>query len=176
MTTVLVEQLRFTFEGHLDPFQYEQGGVKVVGWPGGAKVVDVVANEPVAAPTVVWFIEAKDYRVIDSPPRPANLAKLPETVEAKVRSTIACLPVVVAATPGSPAAAHAGRAMAAGQTRVVLHLEPHPPTGSQTALFPSGFTASVLQKLKQLVKDIDPTPLVLNIARTPAAGVPWTVQ
>lgn len=176
MTTVLVEQLLFTFEAHLDPFQYEQGGAKVAGYPPQAKVVDLVANEPVAAPTVVWVIEAKDYRVIHNPPKPANLAGLAATMDAKVRSTIACLPTVVAAAPGTPAATHAAGAIAAGRKRVVLHLEPHPPTGAQTALFPAGFSASVLQKLKQLVKDIDTTALVLNIGRTPAAGVPWTVQ
>jgi hypothetical protein len=56
----------------------------------------------------------------------------------------------------------------------VLHLEPY--AGDTSTLFPSGFAASVLQKLKQLVKNTDPNPLVLNIANTPAAGVPWIVS
>lgn len=68
---------------------------------------------------------------------------------------------------------HAVNALATPVKRVVLHLEPH--TGLHTALFPIGFAADVLQKIKQLVKAIDPSPLVLNIANTPAAGVPWTV-
>lgn len=63
--------------------------------------------------------------------------------------------------------------MAAPTKRVVLHLEPH--LGPHTALFPGGFEASVLQKLRQLVKTIDPNPLVLNIATTAKAAVPWTV-
>ncbi|MFZ1403942.1 MAG: hypothetical protein WAW03_12695 [Anaerolineae bacterium] len=47
--------------------------------------------------------------------------------------------------------------------------------GPHSVLFPAGFSASVLQQLKQLVNTIDPNPLVLNIANTPAAGVPWSV-
>ena len=53
------------------------------------------------------------------------------------------------------------------------HLEPH--VGAHSALFPSGFAASVLQRLKQLVRTIDPNPLVLNIADTALVGVPWAV-
>jgi hypothetical protein len=176
VTTLLVEQLVFTFAGHVGPFQYEQAGVVVPGWPAGAKVVDIVANEPRANPTLNWLIEAKDYRVITFPPKPANLKGLANTVDQKVRATLASLPKVAAATPASAATAHAGRAITAGRRRVVLHLEPHPPSGTRSALFPSGFAASVLQKLKQLVKDIDANPLVLDIARTPAAGVPWVVS
>ena len=58
--------------------------------------------------------------------------------------------------------------------RVVLHLEPH--EGPHTKLFPRNFSGGVLQKLKQLVKQIDPEPKVLNIANTRWAGVPWTVS
>jgi hypothetical protein len=68
---------------------------------------------------------------------------------------------------------HAANAIAAHSVRIVLHLEPH--VGPHTALFPAGFSASVLQSLRRLVKAIDPNPLVLNIANTAAAAVPWAV-
>jgi len=40
-----VEQLCFTFESSVVPFQYELAGVCVAGWPNESKVVDVVAHE-----------------------------------------------------------------------------------------------------------------------------------
>ncbi|MBT9557536.1 MAG: hypothetical protein IV100_15965 [Myxococcales bacterium] len=43
-------------------------------------------------------------------------------------------------------------------------------------LFPREFSADVLQKLKRLVADVAPGPLVLDIARTERAGVPWRVR
>jgi len=138
--------------------------------------VDVVANEPATAPELVWLVEAKDYRVITNPPKPANLRDLPETIDKKVRSTLAALAVVAAANSGSAANVHAGKAAAAGRRRVVLHLEPHTPTGTQSALFPTNFSVNVLLKLRQLVRDIDLNPLVLDVARTPGAGVPWEVE
>ena len=170
-----VENLDFTFHASVSPFQYEVGGIVVQGWPNGTKVVDVVANEVPDPPAVTWLIEAKDFRVITNPPRPANVAALPATVEGKVRSTIAAFPIVAATSTDNAAKAHAAAATTAVEWRVVLHLEPHPADGAQSRLFPKGFSAGVLMKLKQLVKDIDPNPLVLNITRTVAAGVPWSV-
>lgn len=68
----------------------------------------------------------------------------------------------------------ASRANSATGRRVVLHLEPY--NGPHSALFPVGFAAGVLQKLKGLMRDVDPNPLVVNIARTRSAGLPWTVS
>lgn len=167
-----VEQLDFVFAPHVDAYQYEVGGRCVPEWPPGAKVVDVVANE-VTRPAV-WLIEAKDFRIITNPPNPANVAGLAPTVEAKVRQSLASLPVV-AGKGNSSASVHASKAVVIGQWKVVLHLEPYPRGGSHSHLFPAGFAAIVHQKLKQLVRDLDPAPLVLDIARTPASGVPWTI-
>ena len=172
---VSVEQLAFEFDPRIDPFQYERGGATVPEWPVGRKVVDVVASDPADTPLVVWLIEAKDFRVITNPPKPANLSGLPATINAKVRATVSSLPIVATAITGSAAAVHALHATSVTQYRVVLHLEPHSRSGANSALFPRGFAASVLQKLQALVRDIDSAPLVLNIARTPGAGVPWTV-
>lgn len=91
----------------------------------------------------------------------------------KAAHTIAGLADAAANATVASEKIHAMNALATPVKRVVLHLEPH--TGLHTALFPIGFAADVLQRIKQLVKAIDPSPLVLNIANTPAAGVPWTV-
>ena len=173
MTTVPVENLVFEFAPSVDPFQYEAGGVCVANWPPRSRVVDVVGNE---TPQVVWLVEAKDFRIITNPPRPTNLAQLAETVEAKVRDTLAALPVVAATSGDVHAQAHAACAISVGRYRVVLHLEPHPTAGSHARLFPPGFIANVLLKLRTLVSDIDLNPLVLDIAHTSRAQVPWSVQ
>lgn len=174
VTVVTVERVEFTFDPSVDPLQYESAGVCIAGWPSGAKVVDVVANGTPPPPPVTWLIEVKDFRVITSPPRPSNLGGLAETVEAKVRQTLAALPAVVADSPEQAHRDHAAGASAAARRRVVLHLEPHPTNGAHAALFGVGYAANVLLKLRALVADIDPNPLVLDIARTQRANVPWT--
>jgi hypothetical protein len=135
--------------------------------------VDVVAVEGAPNPTTTWLIEAKDFRIITHPPKPANLLGLAQTVADKAADTVAGLAHASSNASAASEKSHAASAIAAPTKRVVLHLEPH--TGSRSALFPAGFSASVLQRLRQLVGAIDRNPLVLNIANTPAAGVPWTV-
>ena len=94
MTSISVEQLTFTFEPSVVPFQYEKDAVCVVGWPQGSKVVDVVAHDLPVPASLTWLIEAKDYRVITNPPKPTNLVGLAATIEAKVRDSLAALSVV----------------------------------------------------------------------------------
>ncbi len=176
MTSISVEQLTFTFELSVVPFQYEKDAVCVAGWPQGSKVVDVVAHDLLVPASLTWLIEAKDYWVITNPPKPTNLAGLAATVEAKVRDSLAALSVVGAQSTNAAAKAHALVASAAPALRVVLHLEPHPAAGLHAALTPASWIANVLLQLKINLVDIDPNPLVLNITRTPAANVPWSVS
>jgi hypothetical protein len=138
--------------------------------------VDVVAHDLPLPASLTWLIEAKDYRVITDPPKPTNLAGLAATVEAKVRESLAALPLVGAQSTNAAAKAHALLASAAPAMRVVLHLEPHPAAGLHVALTPASWIANVLLQLRINLVDIDPNPLVLNITRTPAANVPWSVS
>ena len=176
MTSIPVEQLTFIFDPSVAPFQYESRAICVVGWPRGSKVVDVVAHHLPVPASLTWLIEAKDYRVITNPPKPTNLTGLAATVEAKVRDSLAALPVVGAQSTNAAAKAHALVASAAPAMRVVLHLEPHPAAGLHAALTPASWIANVLLQLRINLVDIDPNPLVLDIARTPAANVPWSVS
>ncbi|MFM9103649.1 MAG: hypothetical protein ACKOPS_20875 [Cyanobium sp.] len=176
MTSIPVEQLTFTFDPSVDPFQYEVAGGCIAGWPHGSKVVDVVAHDLSLPASLTWLIEAKDFRLITNPPKPTNLAGLAATVEAKVRDSLAALPVVAAQSANAAAQAHALVATATPARRVVLHLEPHPAAGLHAALTPASWIANVLLQLRINLVDIDPNPLVLDIARTPAAKVPWTVS
>ena len=176
MTSISVEQLSFTFDDSVAPFQYEVAGVCVAGWPQGSKVVDVVAHGLPVPAQCTWLIEAKDYRVITSPPKPTNLTGLAATVEAKVRDSLRALPVVVGLSTDAAAQAHATVACAASAIRDVLHLQPHPTTGQHAALFPASWSANVLLQLRINLADIDASPLVLDMARTAAANVPWSVS
>ena len=131
----------------------------------------MVAVDGVPPHSTAWLLEAKDFRVITTPPKPSNIAGLAQFVADKTADTLAGL--AHAQTHASVAGEQqlATAAMASTAKRIVLHLEPH--TGAHSALFPAGFAAGVLQKLQQLVLAVDLKPLVLNIANTPAAGVPW---
>lgn len=176
MTTLQVDTLTFDFAPAIAAGIYDQWQHYSVVWnapPGGQKAVDVVAVDGVP-PSTAWLIEAKDFRVITNPPKPSNISGLAQFVADKARHTLAGL------ADASLRAAVAGEkqlaadAVACARWRIVLHLEPH--TGAHTALFPIGFSANVLQKLRQLVQAIDTNPLVLNIANTPLSGVPWLVS
>ena len=176
MTSISVEQLTFTFDSSVVPFQYEKSAVCVAGWPQGSKVVDVVAHHLPVPAALTWLIEAKDFRVITNPPKSTNLAGLAATVEAKVRDSLVALPIVGAQSTNGAAKPHALVASAAPAIRVVLHLEPHPAAGLNAALTPASWIANVLLQLRINLVDIDDNPLVLDITRTPAASVPWSVS
>ncbi len=49
---IAIEQLSFTFDRSVAPFQYEVAGQCVDGWPRGAKVVDVVAHDRDTPPDI----------------------------------------------------------------------------------------------------------------------------
>jgi len=178
MATLTVEALTFAFTARIADAQiYDKWVHYATVWnapPGGQKAVDVVAIETGNPPSARWMIEAKDFRIITNPPKASNISGLAQFVADKVRDSIAGLGDAATKATISTEKSLAVLAISAPTTRVVLHLEPH--VGAHSALFPAGFAASVLQRLKQLVRSIDPNPLVLNIADTPSAGVPWTVS
>ena len=174
MATLSVDGLYFTFRPSIAARKYDGSlHYRTIWQHQGQTAVDIVAMKMAAAPDTVWLIEAKDFRVITREPEPSNLRGLAETVATKVVDTLSGLADAAANAVVPEEKEHAVRAMAATRTRIVLHLEPH--DGQHSKLFPSNFSGGVLQKLKQLVKGIDPNPLVLNIANTPRAGVPWAV-
>ncbi|HEY6250329.1 MAG TPA: hypothetical protein VI685_10225 [Candidatus Angelobacter sp.] len=176
MPTVQVDSLRFTFLLTVAAECYDKWQHYNNVWNTGGrnqKAMDVVAVETPAAPATTWLIEAKDFRVVTRPPRHSHIAGLAQTVATKTEHTLRGLEDAAVNATLASERNHANIAIAAHKKRVVLHLEPH--TGPRTALFPRGFEASVLQKLRQLVKATDPNPLVLKTANTAMAGVPWTV-
>lgn len=172
MPVLQVDNLSFTFSPHVIAEPYDKWHYYATISGQQQKGVDVVAVENPAVPSTTWLIEAKDFRPA-YPPRPSRIGRLAETVAIKVEDTFLGLEDAVMNATVASEKHHASIAVAAPTKRVVLHLEPH--VGHYTALYPAGFAASVLQKLKQLLRARDLNPLVLNIADTPLAGVPWTV-
>jgi hypothetical protein len=181
MPTLLVDGLRFDFQSCMAAEKYDESQHYLKVWQnfdGGKKAVDVVAMRIQAAPVTVWLIEAKDFRVMRGP---SNIYGLAQDVAKKVNDSLLGLGDAAKRAKIPAEKEHAKRAIAAEQRRIVLHLEPH--VGPHSALFPREFGAGVLQKLKQLVRSVDPNPLIASIAkpaldrpRDVRRDVPWAVS
>lgn len=133
----------------------------------GAKAVDLVFLDT-ADQTICWLIEVKDYRV-HARTKPIDLA---EEIAMKVRDTLAGLLSAKWHATNSDERRYARKLTQATKVRVVLHLEQPAKT---SRLRPRAIEPDkVLQKLKSLIKAIDPHPLVIDHRET-AGKVSWTV-
>jgi hypothetical protein len=131
---------------------------------GGAKAVDILAINSTAC---FWKIEVKDYRQHQR----TKSIRLPDEVALKVRDSLAALVAAKmnANDPGEKAMATA--ALKCSCVRVVLHLEQ---PAKHSKLFPRAFNpANVQQRLRQLVRAIDPHASVHEIGQL--RGAAWTV-
>jgi hypothetical protein len=175
MATLRVDFLDFHFRPSIEATKYDQSAhYLTVLQQQGKKAVDVVAIEVGANPDPVWLVEAKDFRSIRGEPKESNTIGLPKSVLQKVDDTREGLKDAATNATDPTERQYAQRAVTTRNTKIVLHLEPY--QGPATKLLPRNPAAGVLQKLKQLVKHIDPEPRVLNIANTRKAGVPWMVS
>ncbi len=114
-----------------------------------------------------WIIEVKDYRL---QPR-TKAIDLAEEIGQKARDSLAGLAAAQVNANDTEEKAFAREALRCPRLRIVLHLE-QPVTPSR--LTPRAINpANVQMRLKQLVKAIDPHPLVLEKAAM--HGVEWTV-
>lgn len=149
--------------GHCDAeLRCEQcGSAKTVG----IKSVDFLV---VDAHSICWLIEVKDYR---REQRTKTIA-LAEEVALKVRDSLALL---ASACKNANDPAEKSFARDANQTshiRVVLHLEQ---PAKHSKLFPCAIDpADVLQRLKQLLRAVDPHPQVCEIAHM--GFLKWSVR
>jgi hypothetical protein len=127
------------------------------------KAVDVTARDPRGW---LWLVELKDYRVY---PRTKSI-DLVDEVAIKVRDSLAC---ILAAAKWHSQHAHLQEArdhLTATKLRVVLHVEQ---PAQHSKLFPRIYDlANLQQKLKQLLKAVDPHPVVMELA---TGRVPWNV-
>ncbi len=166
MPTIIEGDLQFEFPDTWIAEKYDEWDFhkrKFSHVCNGSKAIDILAIDPGAC---CWLIEAKDHRMGHS----TTAVDLAMLVAQKFRDSLAGL-----ATARVRAAGVEQQASDAGldcpELRVVLHLE-QPPTTSP--LFTVAINpANVLQRLKQLVKAIDPRLHVVDINRS--QNLPWNV-
>lgn len=170
MTTLVDGRIQHAFPASwtaskYDDWPYVRDHV-VNAFVGKNKCVDFVAFDP--ATQTFWLVEAKDFRHHE---REKDLP-LAEELALKVRGSV--IGLVGAARHHAP---HAHQAMAqtfldAARVRVVFHLEQ--PAKPSTMLPRSYALAGLLQKLKQMVRIIDPHPMVVESSSK--VQPPWTIQ
>jgi len=131
---------------------------------GGNKAIDLLVMNP--DDQTLWLIEVKDYRLH----RREKVIELWNEIALKSRDTLAGL-VAVRFNGEEPERTDALRSLGSRNLRVVFHLEQ--PT-KHSKLFPRSFDpAKIQQKLRQIVKPIDPHALVVE--RNQMERVPWAV-
>ena len=130
----------------------------------GTKAIDILAIEQTSC---CWCIEIKDYRR----GRRTKAIDLADEVAIKVRDSLAGLAAAAANANDESEQNQAISALACRRFRVVLHLEQ---PAKHSKLFPRALNPiNVRDRLKQLVKGIDPHPLVVET--TQMNGVTWSV-
>ncbi|MCE8012941.1 hypothetical protein [Billgrantia desiderata] len=168
MTTTLTEQqLAFTFADGVEASQYDDWSFyrnQFIAVCGGTKAVDFVCLDE----DQVWLIEVKDYRQH----RRTKAIDLGDEVADKVRDTLAGLVAAGCNANDAEEQRLAGLALRRSRLRVVLHLE-QPLNPSR--LFPLAVKPdTVLMKLKQRLKAVDPHPRIVD-QQSLTADMPWTV-
>jgi hypothetical protein len=133
------------------------------GKTAGMKGCDLVAWHA----STTWLIEVKDYRQNQR----TKAIDVADEVALKVRDSLAVLLGAKTNADDEEKTLAAG-AIASSDLRVVLHLE-QPVKPSK--LFPRAINpANVSQRLRQLVRAIDPHPVVAET--TEMNNLPWTVS
>ena len=129
----------------------------------GAKCIDILAVNG----NVTWLIEIKDYRMHQRT-KTINIA---DEIAVKVRDALAMVLTASKNANDPTEKTVAAKAINSTKFRVVLHLEQRT---TPSKLFPRAIdSADVLQRLKQLLKSVDPHPLVSEIGKM--QGLPWEV-
>ena len=132
---------------------------------GGSMAVDVLC----LADDVAWLVEIKGYR---KHPQKKLIDLCTEVAQKSTRYAVG-LAAASANADDANEQALACRALAMRRWRVALHLE-QPSVSSQTRQ-PAVNPASMEKKLFQVLKAIDPNPVVVDSQR-PHPGIPWTVR
>lgn len=131
----------------------------------GIKAVDLVIVDP---DRTAWLVEVKDYRRH----RRTKVIDLAEEIALKVHDTLAGLVSAQFNANNSDERTLSKLLVRARNLRIVLHLEQ---PAKHSKLFPRAIDATkVQQKLRILVKPIDPRALVVESANM--RGVAWIVE
>jgi hypothetical protein len=131
----------------------------------GVKAVDILARDPAAT---LWLLEVKDYR---RSPRTKAIG-LADEVALKVRDSLALLVAAAMSAYDPQERSFAREALEKERLCIGLHLEQ---PRQHSKLFPRAIDpADVLQKLRQLVRSIDPHPRIFEVGTN--VTVPWVVS
>ena len=131
----------------------------------GSKAIDVLAID---MNSCCWSIEIKDYRLHQR----VKVIDLADEVALKVRDSLAVLVASRVNANDSDEKAMANAALQCSRLRVVLHLEQ---PAKHSKLFPRAIDpTNVQQRLKQLIKAIDPHPRVVDMGGM--NGLAWSVH
>ncbi len=133
---------------------------------GGTKAIDILAISPNLS---AWFIEVKDFRRHSR----TKVIDLADEVAMKVRDSLAGIFSAKVNAPDIGERNLATKAVNATKIRIVLHLEQ---PAKHSKLFPRAIDPAIIkQKLKQILKAVDPHPLVLEKLSSPGR-VDWAVR
>ncbi len=167
MTTIEEGSLAFDFPDRWHATKYDDWVYYLRHFQssfGGTKAVDILAIRP---NKIFYLIEIKDYRI---EPRQKEM-ELAQEVAEKVRDTLTALFAARLAANKDDERAFAELSVKATQIVVVLHLEqPKRPT----RLHPVEDTTKLEQKLRQLLRAIDPHPRIATLADGNQFG--WVVR
>ena len=129
------------------------------------KAADLIAIDPART---LWFIEGKDYRKYQR----TKPSELHEEIAGKVLDTLAALLPAAVNGDDFDEKVLARHALRAERLRVVLHLEQ---PRKHSKLFPRAIDpADVQQRLRKLIKPVDPHPQVVEMAKM--GSLAWSVR
>lgn len=167
MTVITEGRLSFTFSAGCSASKYDDWSFyrkqfqKVCG---SEKAVDIICIEN----GEIWLIEVKDYRQ----PNTQKVINLPNSLAKKVRDTLAGLVAAQCNANDRTEKQFARSALRTSRINLVFHIEQPQKT---SRLFPKAVDpADILQKLKGLLKAIDPHPKVVD-QHTLRPQMPWAV-
>ncbi len=168
MPSLTEGKLRFAFPDTWEASKYDDWSHyrnQAISICGGAKAIDILALETTVC---CWLLEVKDYREH----RRTKTIVIGDEIAAKVRDTLAAIVGAQHQANDATEKALARKAVRSGAIRVVLHLEQ---PAKHSKLFPRAIKpVDVTQRLKQLLKPIDPHPRVVEM--NSMDGIPWKVS
>lgn len=164
---IIEGHLKFTFSENISAKKYDETNFYRNSFNstfGGTKAVDILCYTT----DIAWLIEVKDYRQHQR----TKTIDLSEEIALKVRDTLAGIICMKTNAHQLDEKSFAKNFLKSQQLKVVLHLE-QPQKSSK--LFPKAIDISKLkQKMKPLLKAVDPHFIIMDKANKPAV-ICWNV-
>lgn len=169
MQVITEGALTFTFSGQATAQKYDDWSFYRNQFQNGCATDNKAVDIACLAGQEAWLIEVKDYRAHTR----TKLLDLADEVAIKVRDTLAGLVAAQHQANDANEKQLAHKLLRARTLRVVCHIEQ---PGRVSRLRPRAVEPDKLQdKLRRVLKALDPHPRVMDAAAVPAA-CPWTVK